>query len=159
MADQPTKGFAWTLSIAYLGGALFLFWLFGLGGWPLSGTDLVASANWDRSLVIFNALSAIGFAAIGVLLGTKVQEVNVAKAETDKEKAKASEANLAGHSRELSNAAKEVLRKAEGLKASSKDFQAVGSGSLRDGGDEARLHRAIDSVDALLSQRQPDDRS
>jgi hypothetical protein len=40
--------------------------------------------NWDHALTIFNSISAIGFAAIGVLLGTTVQQTNVIKAEKEK---------------------------------------------------------------------------
>ena len=36
--------------------------------------------EWERTVVVYNALSAIAFSAFGVLLGSKVQEVNVVKA-------------------------------------------------------------------------------
>ncbi|MBP2511752.1 hypothetical protein [Sphingomonas sp. PvP018] len=47
---------------------------------------------WDRALVLYNGLSAVGFTAIGVLLGTQVQQVNVAAARREAASARQGEA-------------------------------------------------------------------
>ena len=46
-------------------------------------------AQWQRALVIFSGISSVGFAAIGVLLGTTVQQVNVSAAREQAANAKA----------------------------------------------------------------------
>ena len=45
--------------------------------------------DWSHAVVIYNAVCSIAFTAFGVLLGSKVQEVNVAKATASATEAKA----------------------------------------------------------------------
>ena len=42
--------------------------------------------QWQRALMIFSGISSVGFAAIGVLLGTTVQQMNVSAAKADANK-------------------------------------------------------------------------
>ncbi|HMI41824.1 MAG TPA: hypothetical protein VK485_11420 [Sphingomicrobium sp.] len=65
--------------------------------------------RWDRLLLIFNSVQAMAAAALGVMLGTAVQqgkvdtaEASAAKAEADA-KANQSEANKAENARKLIN--------------------------------------------------------
>ena len=50
---------------------------------------VAGSNNWDHALVLYNALTSVGFTAVGVLLGTQVQQVNLAAAEKKASDAKA----------------------------------------------------------------------
>lgn len=52
-------------------------------GWLLMSFGLTGEHAWDHAVVIYNALTSVGFTAIGVLLGTKVQQVNIEKANSD----------------------------------------------------------------------------
>src|SRR5438105_15721641 len=52
--------------------------------------------QWQRALVIFSGISSVGFAAIGVLLGTTVQQVNVSAAREQAATAKADAEKKAG---------------------------------------------------------------
>lgn len=45
--------------------------------------------SWQRALIIFSGITSVGFAAIGVLLGTTVQQVNIAAAREQASAAKA----------------------------------------------------------------------
>ncbi len=56
----------------------------------------VQENNWDHTLVVYNAVSSVGFAAIGVLLGVKVQQVDLVNAKAD--------------AKSKSNAVKDALR-------------------------------------------------
>ncbi|MDT8274835.1 hypothetical protein RQ734_02110 [Roseomonas mucosa] len=48
-----------------------------------------AVANWERALLLYNAVASVGFAAVGTLLGAQVKSVDVASARGDAAKAKA----------------------------------------------------------------------
>lgn len=58
--------------------------------------DMVFAAepkgNWERALILLNTLSAVAFAAFGVLLGTSVQAIAVDTAKKEANKAKAGKA-------------------------------------------------------------------
>lgn len=64
---------------------LALLVAFGLLSWFMldKGATLPANAQhvWDRMLLIFNAVQTMAAAAVGVLLGTSVQQARVASAE------------------------------------------------------------------------------
>lgn len=142
-----TKSAAWILTGFYVLVAGILLYRFGLGDG--------SGGNWERALVIFNALSAIGFAAVGVLLGTTVQQVNVANAQkeavnakTGEANAKASEAKVATHAENLADVAAEILAK----KNSGIGGQSLWSGQLPDPAD-ARLREAIVDMRDVLSRR------
>jgi len=66
--------------------------------------------NWDHALTIFNSVSAIGFAAIGVLLGTTVQQTNVAKAEKEKAVAEKETVAVKAGARRLADVAADANR-------------------------------------------------
>jgi hypothetical protein len=85
------------LTLVYLGAAALLLSHFTWVDNPVG--------NWERALVIFNGIAAVGFTAVGVLLGTSVQQTNVANARSDAAQAKASEAQIKGAAREVVNAA------------------------------------------------------
>jgi hypothetical protein len=126
------------LALIYLLALLFLLSQFGLGGWPIG--MVITDGNYDRSVALFNALSGIGAAAVGVLLGTKIEKVKVENAEKKKEKAE-------GALRGLAAAANDVL-------------PAVGSSTLEatltdKGGRTARerLLQAIARADEVLGDR------
>jgi len=85
--NKGTKIAAWLLTGLYVVVALVLLSRFGLGDG--------SGGNWERALTIFNAFSAIGFAAVGVLLGTTVQQVNVSNAQNQAVAAKTSEDRMA----------------------------------------------------------------
>ena len=133
-----TKFAAWAITGIYVLVACVLLYRFGLGD---------GAGNWERALTIFNAFSAIGFAAVGVLLGTTVQQVNVANAQKDAVNAKVSENRLAEHGAELSNAAAELLGKTSGL-----DGAALWSGKVG-GASEARLRDAIVNMKKAMAER------
>ena len=135
---------AWALTLMYLVFGAFLFQKFVLGDGP--------DKNWERALVIFNAVSAIGYAAVGVLLGTTVQQVNVANAKKEADKAKASEAKLADRSNELVQAAQDRLSKTSGLKAlQTPDDVKLWSGTLGD--SDEQLRQAIRQMNKALAER------
>lgn len=87
-AGAPEKRSWITLSVAiilallYVGASWLLLNHFVLSKPP--GDD----ATWQRALVIYNGIASVGFAAIGVLLGTSVQQVNLAAAQKDANAAK-----------------------------------------------------------------------
>jgi len=134
IAGVHTTFAAWGFAILYLGYVGFLILKFVLG----DGAD----KNWEHALVILNAVSAIGFAAVGVLLGTTVQQVNVANAEKKADKAMLSEGKVAEGAKELADAAAEKLAKTSDLK----DQFAKMSG------DQAFWARTINPADERLRQ-------
>jgi len=151
MVNTGTKIAAWLLTVLYVVVALVLLWRFGLGDG--------SGGNWERALIFFNAFSAIGFAAVGVLLGTTVQQVNVANTQKEAVNAKASEANakksesnMAKYSTELVGAAAESLAKTLGIKTSSINDPALWAGHLPNSVDEL-LRQAITNMDEVLRQR------
>src|SRR5262245_25913770 len=98
---------AWTFAAAYLLVLAILLWQFGFGGYPLS-QPWNDNGSWDHAIALFNSLSAIGAAAIGVILGTKIEQTKVetAKKETAEAKKDAGEAktklqNLSDTSKDL----------------------------------------------------------
>ncbi len=145
MATTPTvlstgtKVAAWGITIVYFVVAAVLLWRFGLGDG--------AGGNWERALVVFNSLSAIAFAAVGALLGTTVQQVNVAKAQKEAADARASENRMAEHSAELSEAAAEQLAKTSGVDEPSIRAEKFGNAG------ETRLRQAIMKMDKALRER------
>ncbi len=46
------------------------------------------TGNWDHAMIIYNGITSVGFAAIGVLLGTQVQQTNVAQAQQEAARAR-----------------------------------------------------------------------
>jgi hypothetical protein len=99
-ATDPKVIAASFFALIYFLVLLFLLSQFGLGGWPWSKP--LFTGDFDKTVSFFNALSALGTAAVGVLLGTKIEQVKVEAAKKDKEKA---EGALQG----LAAAAKDVL--------------------------------------------------
>ncbi|WP_077002717.1 hypothetical protein [Variovorax sp. KK3] len=83
--SKLTNGAALLITLAFLLASGWLLYAFGLTG----------DKAWDRAVVVYNALTSVGFAAVGVLLGTKVQQVNVEKANGEADKAKADAARKA----------------------------------------------------------------
>lgn len=81
------------LTVFYLGTAWYLLNHFALPANP--------EGNWERALTLLNGIAAIGFAAAGVLLGTSVQQVNVASAQKEASDQKAKADRLAEPSKEL----------------------------------------------------------
>lgn len=61
------------LTAIWLVASWYLFDKFAMQTPPLG-------SNWERALIIYNGLASVGFTAIGVLLGTQVQQANVARA-------------------------------------------------------------------------------
>ena len=76
-----TKAAAALIALAFLVGSGVMLYCFGLNT-PDKG-------NWDHAVIVYNALTSVGFTAIGVLLGTQVQQVNVANAKAETKDAKA----------------------------------------------------------------------
>ena len=147
--NKGTKIAAWILTGIYVLVAVLLLQRFGFGDG--------SGGNWERALTIFNAFSAIGFAAVGVLLGTTVQQVNVANAQKEAVDAKAgeanakkSEANMATYSAELADAAAKSLSKR--LKTLGIGSQQFWEGQLSDPDDD-RLRKAIMDMNEVLRQR------
>lgn len=70
------------LTLFYLGCTIALYVLFVKQG---AATEDV---RWTRAVFLFGGVSSIGFTAVGILLGTKVQQVNVADAKKDAADAK-----------------------------------------------------------------------
>ena len=68
-------------------GVLTLVFL-AVSGWILA-TFGVGDHGWDHVVVVYNALTSIAFTAVGVLLGAKVQQVNVNKANDEAKAANA----------------------------------------------------------------------
>jgi hypothetical protein len=150
-----TKGKGSIIAAAILTGlyvvvAIYLLVHFGL--------ERIAGGNWERSILIFNALSALGFAAAGVLLGTTVQQVNVANAQRETVNAKVGEADAkrqegktADQAAVLVDAAAKSLSKRLG-KTFGTGSQAFWQGQLSDPDDD-RLRQAIMDMDEVLRQR------
>ena len=71
--------------------ALFIVALYIASSWFLLQhfvlTQALPDLSWSRAMVIYNGIASAGFAAIGVLLGTSVQQVNLAAAQTGLAKA------------------------------------------------------------------------
>lgn len=86
---------------------------------------LVATFNqWEQVSVVYNAVCAVAFSAFGVLLGSKVQEVNVARAVQTADKA-----------------LDEAKRKSDAIKAATavlRDDEAGGGTSIPGGSDNRR---------------------
>jgi len=76
-----------TVAAAALLLALYLYaswYLMGhFTGTNAQGVPVVGELGWSRALVVYNGIASIGFAAAGVLLGTTVQQVNLAAAKAD----------------------------------------------------------------------------
>jgi hypothetical protein len=145
MKTRVTTIAACVLTAMYLVFGAFLFAKFVLGDGP--------DKNWERALIIFNAVSAIGYAAVGVLLGTTVQQVNVTNAKKEADKAKASEAKVAEQAKVLSNAAEQQLSNASGLKEQLSTMS--GAPKLWSGRDpaEEELRQAIRHMNRVLEER------
>lgn len=77
MPSKFAPGVALILTISFLAAS----------AWMLSYAIQTDKNNWDHAVVVYNALTSVGFSAVGVLLGTKVQQVNVDKANSDTAKA------------------------------------------------------------------------
>jgi len=141
MVNKGTKIAAWLLTGLYVVVALVLLSRFGLGDG--------SGGNWERALTIFNAFSAIGFAAVGVLLGTTVQQVNVSNAQNQAVAAKTSEDRMAEQAKKLSDAAKKKLASTLGAAQA----PAFWSGHIPGDPIDAELRDAIAGVNELLRQR------
>ena len=76
-----TKIAAAVIALVYLGASAFILYHFGVTNTP--------SGEWDHVIVIYNSITSVGFTAIGVLLGTQVQQVNLNAAKADTAAAKA----------------------------------------------------------------------
>jgi hypothetical protein len=78
-------------SIIALISALIIVALYVASSWFLLQhfvlTQSLPDLSWSRAMVIYNGIASAGFAAIGVLLGTSVQQVNLAAAQTGLAKA------------------------------------------------------------------------
>ena len=74
-----TIGVAIFLTLIYIGASLFLLFCF-------AADNSLPETSWQRALIIYNGIASVGFAAIGVLLGTSVQQVAVAAAKQDSAK-------------------------------------------------------------------------
>ena len=73
-------------SLVYLVAFGFMMWHFALPDKP--------EGNWERALVLFNGIASVGLTAVGVLLGTTVQQTNVQNARKDATEAKSNEERL-----------------------------------------------------------------
>ena len=77
---------------------LIVFWMYAT--YQLYQDFIVATkqpgGGWERAQAIYSGITSVGFAAIGVLLGTQVQQVNVAAARSDADKARLGEAKAKG---------------------------------------------------------------
>lgn len=140
------------IAIAYFAIWGLLLWEFGLGGKPPFGLS-VAGANWDHTLALFNALSAIAAAAVGVLLGTKVEQAKTEAAKKDTEAAKKDTAEATGWIRSLSIAGKAALR--EKRDSATQTVDPAAELHLRAALPPAQddLHEAIVQADAWLKRR------
>ena len=78
MPSKFTPGVALILALSFLAAS----------AWMLNYAIQTDPSHWDHPIVVYNALTSVGFSAIGVLLGTKVQQVNVDKANADTVQAK-----------------------------------------------------------------------
>jgi hypothetical protein len=126
---------AFVVAVVYLAVWGLLLWEFGLGGKPPFS---LAGGNWDHAIALFNSLSAIGAAAVGVLLGTKVEQVKTETAKKDTEAAK-------GNLEKLSSTAKRVLPQPDDPTA---QFQVRETMTPA----EKRLHEAIVQADTWLQR-------
>ena len=78
MTSKITPGVALILMLTFLAAS----------AWMLNQASQTDKGTWDHAIVIYNALTSVGFSAVGVLLGTKVQQVNVDKANAETAQAK-----------------------------------------------------------------------
>lgn len=87
VATQTSRLPTYTLVAAVF---LGLAWLFA--SWLMYRRFVQSdqTGTWDHALVLYNGLSSVGFTAIGVLLGTQVQQVNVSAARREAETARKS---------------------------------------------------------------------
>jgi hypothetical protein len=145
--DWWTKCAALIISVIYICAALFLIWLFGLGLYPFTDAGILSVVNWERGLAIFNNFSAIGYAAVGVLLGTKVQEVKVAMAEKKAEKEKKEGDKIGGQAEVLVKLVDEYITKKAGSNYSTESLNIMPDRV------ERQLHEAITEMTTLLEQR------
>jgi len=97
--DHRTYIAALILSGVYLVLAIFLLF-YGLYVNPPGN-------NWDHAYAIFTNIATAGFTAIGVLLGTAVQQTNVANAQSQAGQARANEAEA-----KIKEAAQAVIHEA-----------------------------------------------
>ena len=54
-----------------------------VSAWLLKNFGVTGDHAWDHAVVVYNALTSIAFTAVGVLLGAKVQQIHVDKANAD----------------------------------------------------------------------------
>jgi hypothetical protein len=78
MPSKVTPGVALILTLSFLAAS----------AWMLNYAIQTDKSNWDHAVVVYNALTSVGFSAVGVLLGTKVQQGNVDRANADTAQAK-----------------------------------------------------------------------
>lgn len=91
------------VAVIYLVAAWYLFEKFALPAQP--------EGNWERALSIFSGISTVGLAAIGVLIGTSIQQGNVANAQKQATEQKARTDRVEKPSRELVDKLSEFLAK------------------------------------------------
>lgn len=134
-ADPPILLPAYTRRAAV---ALTAVWLIACG--VLYGRFIASEAtpSWDKALVLYNGLCAVGFTAVGVLLGTQVQEVNVVAARRDAQAAQRDKAVAQTDAATVRAGARAALR-------------ATTAGDDR-GGGEAADPAARARLDAVRSQ-------
>lgn len=89
MSDTSGKSNPTTIAIIT---AIVLTGVWLVGSWYLFNYFAMQKppegSNWERALVIYNGIASVAFAAIGVLLGTQVQQANVARARQEAAEAK-----------------------------------------------------------------------
>lgn len=111
---------------------LFFLYAFGFGGkLPFS-----LAGNWEHANALFNLLTSIGYAAIGVLLGTKVEKANTEAAK--------------GHVKQLSSTASGALEAAQAL-ATTPEHTSFAR-QVDDLPAQNRLRDAIAQADAWLAR-------
>jgi len=133
---------AGVLSVGYLIFAGYLF----LNFVRVAGDD----KQWDHAVVLLNAMSAIGFSAFGVLLGTTVQQVNVANAKKETAKVKASEVTLIDRGAKLVEEAKKQLDHTADVKAHGINVTNQVKLWADHAGNETELNHAIGEMEAAI---------
>jgi len=98
------------LTAVFLGVSIWLLNTYGAG-----------DRGWEHAVVVYNALTSIAFTAVGVLLGAKVQQVHVDKANADAEQA-------TNDASKKSAAIKTALMKLE--EAAGRNVQEAGGGTV-----------------------------
>lgn len=111
---------ALVVAIVFLGVSIWLLSKFG--------------DDWNHVTVVYNALCSIAFTAFGVLLGSKVQEVNVAKATATATDAKA-----------------DAAKKSDAIKTALTTLRpVVGASDESGGGSGAAVKSSRDAHEILL---------